>query len=212
MRTHRLLLSSRQIFSFLYTVKKVHLLGDGILRFSFFLHLRERKCKQSITSDTIVYFRSGDDYDNCLLSDEAQINNFNDLDYDTSWNVYLLSNDCTNGQGPNYNCYRPIERDYNIAQRIIRDRIRVTNLRQCEDACDNSNLFNCRIFAYTTNLNSNYNCYLSDRYGTELDTGFDLIRDFDTDVYEKAFNCNNQDYYYKNSRLVTEGNGLVHTL
>ena len=212
MRTHRLLLSSRQIFSFLYTVKKVHWLGDGILRFPFFYIYENGNVSNPLHQIQLCIFRSGDDYDNCLLSDEAQINNFNDLDYDTSWNVYLLSNDCTNGQGPNYNCYRPIERDYNIAQRIIRDRIRVTNLRQCEDACDNSNLFNCRIFAYTTNLNSNYNCYLSDRYGTELDTGFDLIRDFDTDVYEKAFNCNNQDYYYKNSRLVTEGNGLVHTL
>lgn len=178
----------------------MHWLGDSILRFSFYIY--EDGNVSNPLHQIQLYFRSGDDYDNCLLSDEAQINNFNDLDYDVSWNVYLLSNDCTNGGLPNYNCYRPIERDYNIAQRIVRDRIRVTNLRQCEDACDNSgNLFNCRIFAYSTNINSNYNCYLSDRYGTELDTGFDLIRDFDTDVYEKAFNCNNQNQdYYKNSR------------
>ena len=122
------------------------------------------------------------------------------MDYDASWNVYLLSNVC-NDRGAN--CYQPIERDYNLATRIVRDRIRVANLRQCENACDNSNLYNCRTFAYSTNINANYNCYLSDRYGTELDTGFDLVRDFDTDVYQKAFNCNqNLDYYYdyKNSR------------
>ena len=39
------------------------------------------------------FFRSGDDYDNCLLSDESYgtIDTYNQLDYDLSWNVYILS-------------------------------------------------------------------------------------------------------------------------
>ena len=47
-------------------------------------------------------YRSGDDYDNCLLSDEpfGSLNTAADLDYDLSWNVYRLSE--TNCVNDNY--------------------------------------------------------------------------------------------------------------
>ena len=50
----------------------------------------------------IFIYRSGDDYDNCLLSDEpfGSLNTAADLDYDLSWNVYRLSE--TNCVNDNY--------------------------------------------------------------------------------------------------------------
>ena len=50
----------------------------------------------------IFIYRSGDDYDNCLLSDEpfGSLNTATDLDYDLSWNVYRLSE--TNCVNDNY--------------------------------------------------------------------------------------------------------------
>ena len=97
-----------------------------------------------------------------------------------------------------------MERDYNLAQRIVRDTIRVTSLRKCEDACDNAILFTCRSFAYSTSINANYNCYLTDRFGSELDSGFDLVRDFDAIVYQQTPDC--QIDYYKGGRA--EGKNL----
>ena len=62
-------------------------------------------------------------------------------------------------------CYQAIERDYNLDQRVVRDTIRVTGLVKCQEACTDSRLFPCRIFAFSTSLSNNYNCYLSDRRG-----------------------------------------------
>lgn len=150
---------------------------------------------------------SGDDYDNCLLSDEAysNVNAYSHLDYDLSWNVYILSSD-NNCINRNYGsskwnatkyfkldlirnvfqgCYRAIERDYNLDSRLVRDTIRVTSLIKCEEACTDSRLFDCRTFGFSSSLSSSFNCYLSDRSSIDLDTGLDLVRDFDSAVYEK---------------------------
>ena len=56
----------------------------------------------SIYLHIFFIYRSGDDYDNCLLSDEpfGSLNTAADLDYDLSWNVYRLSE--TNCVNDNY--------------------------------------------------------------------------------------------------------------
>lgn len=93
-------------------------------------------------------------------------------------------------------CYRAIERDYNLDSRLVRDTIRVTSLIKCEEACTDSRLFGCRTFAFSSSLSSSFNCYLSDRSSIDLDTGLDLVRDFDSAVYEKI-PCNFQDDGYR---------------
>ena len=52
-------------------------------------------CFKGITFWFFSLFRSGDDYDNCLLSDEAysSIDIYSQLDYDLLWNVYVLTSD-----------------------------------------------------------------------------------------------------------------------
>ena len=86
-------------------------------------------------------------------------------------------------------CYRAIERDYNLDQRVVRDTIRVTGLVKCQEACTDSRLFPCRSFAFSSSLSSSYNCYLSDRSVSELDDRYDLVKDFDSVVYEKRDFC-----------------------
>ena len=86
-------------------------------------------------------------------------------------------------------CYRAIERDYNLDQRVVRDTIRVTGLVKCEEACTDTRLFTCRSFAFSTSLSSSFNCYLSDRSGAQLTS--DFVRDFDSIVYEKEQYCDN---------------------
>ena len=58
-------------------------------------------------------YTSGDDYDNCLLSDKAysNIDSYNDLDYDLSWNVYVVtgSSTCYNDNYQN-TCYQYLNR------------------------------------------------------------------------------------------------------
>ena len=57
----------------------------------------------------VLSYTSGDDYDNCLLSDKAysNIDSYNDLDYDLSWNVYVVtgSSTCYNDNYQN-TCYQ----------------------------------------------------------------------------------------------------------
>ena len=86
-------------------------------------------------------------------------------------------------------CYRAIERDYNLDQRVVRDTIRVTGMVKCEEACSDARLFSCRTFAFSSSLSDSFNCYLSDRRADDLNTGLDLVRDFDSVVYEKISNC-----------------------
>ena len=71
--------------------KMVAVIKHKALRFSYFPFF------------ALLFYRSGDDYDNCLLSDEpfGSLDTSTDLDYDLSWNVYRLSDqDCNN---ENYN-------------------------------------------------------------------------------------------------------------
>ena len=91
-------------------------------------------------------------------------------------------------------CYRSIERDYNLDQRIVRDTIRVTGLVKCQEACTDARLFNCRSFAFSSSLSASFNCYLSDRRASDLDNGLDLVRDFDSIVYERLAFCDHGGY------------------
>ena len=72
---------------------------------------------------------------------------------------------------------------------MVRDTIRVTGLVKCQEACTDSRLFPCRSFAFSSSLSSSYNCYLSDRRASELDDRYDLVKDFDSVVYEKRDFC-----------------------
>ena len=91
--------------------KRSCLIADKTIRPSPFkyLHIKRKRGEAILPivylhSLYIFFFicRSGDDYDNCLLSDEpfGSLNTAADLDYDLSWNVYRLSE--TNCVNDNY--------------------------------------------------------------------------------------------------------------
>ena len=67
-------------------------------------------------------------------------------------------------------------------------------LIKCQEACTDARLFNCRSFAFSSSFSSSFNCYLSDREASNLDTGLDLVRDFDSVVYGRSSYCNGGGY------------------
>ena len=69
-----------------------------------------------------------------------------------------------------------------------------TGLIKCQEACTDARLFNCRSFAFSSSFSSSFNCYLSDREASNLDTGLDLVRDFDSVVYGRSSYCNGGGY------------------
>ena len=84
----------------------------------------------------------------------------------------------------------------------------VTGLIKCQEACTDARLFNCRSFAFSSSFSSSFNCYLSDREASNLDTGLDLVRDFDSVVYGRSSYCNGGGY----NRGRAEGKNLPHKL
>ena len=106
-------------------------------------------------------------------------------------------------------CYQAIQWDYNLDQSIVRDTIRVTGLVKCEEACTDTKFFACRSFAFSTSLSASFNCYLSDRSKTELGIT-DLVKDFDSIIYEKQPFCGNYNYNYKGYKGLSDGKYETH--
>ena len=81
-------------------------------------------------------------------------------------------------------CFRIYEASYRLDRSAARESTSARDLRDCEEMCEREHLFTCRSFSFTSGYSAR-NCDLSELDARDLSLGRDLVRDYNSDVYEK---------------------------